>query len=247
MGFCYIGNGAGGTELNFRIVNGTSAPASPRENTIWVNTDQDITDFVFGYAEPEKVDGRLWIQTGLTSAVAFNALKKNQIQVATTAAKICSDGSWASVVAKTYQGGAWKDWWDGQLFENGNQYTDYTGGWIATSSNKMKASVGDVMTFNHVYYDGEGGDDPAFIRSVKPVNITEYRTLVAEVTGRNGTITLGVLTGSNSSLFEVSATLSDAEFNEELRVDLPPLSGNHYIAVSGYLTDSQISRVWLER
>jgi hypothetical protein len=33
-------------------------------------------------------------------------------------------------VAKSYQDGAWVDWWNGELYYNGNEYDFITGSWI---------------------------------------------------------------------------------------------------------------------
>lgn len=55
------GSGAG---LNFKVVGGTTAPTSPSENTIWVNTSTSITSWVFssnnpyiGYHDVDLMDG----------------------------------------------------------------------------------------------------------------------------------------------------------------------------------------------
>ncbi len=45
-------SGGGGNPLNFKIVNGTSAPASPKENTIWVKTSTAITSWDFSATQP---------------------------------------------------------------------------------------------------------------------------------------------------------------------------------------------------
>ena len=50
MGKGYKHGGAGGggfVGLNFEIVGGTTQPSNPKENTIWVNTDQEITNWLF--------------------------------------------------------------------------------------------------------------------------------------------------------------------------------------------------------
>lgn len=43
----------GGARLNFKIVGGTTRPETPRENTIWINTDTAIGEYVFR-AEPNN-------------------------------------------------------------------------------------------------------------------------------------------------------------------------------------------------
>lgn len=101
----------GGASLNFKVVGGTSAPASPKENTIWVNTSAEITSWVFSVTEPETpAAGMVWISVGTTSPVEFNALKKNSIMVYPLSAKQYVSGAWVDKEAKSYQDGAWVDW-----------------------------------------------------------------------------------------------------------------------------------------
>ena len=117
-GFKY---GAGSTALSFKVAGGTAAPASPKETTIWVHTDTEITNWIFSAAEPENpLAGMVWISTGTFSPVEFNALKKNCIHVYPMSAKQYLNSAWVDKTAKTYQNGAWADWWNGELFINGN-------------------------------------------------------------------------------------------------------------------------------
>ena len=55
-------------------------------------------------------EGTVWIQTGTTSPVEFNALKKNGIQVYPMSANQYVNGAWVAKNARTYQGGTWVDW-----------------------------------------------------------------------------------------------------------------------------------------
>lgn len=106
-----IYNTSGGTSLNFKVVGGTSQPTSPRENTIWINTSTGIASWEFSHTEPATpAEGMVWISTGTSSTVAFNALKKNAIQVCPLSAKQYVGGQWVTVQAKSYQDGEWVDW-----------------------------------------------------------------------------------------------------------------------------------------
>lgn len=102
--------GGGGAGLNFQVVGGTTQPASPAENTIWVNTDTAITDWVFSSTQPAASDGRVWLSTSTASEVAFNALKKNGLWTYPIGCSQYISGAWVAKTAKTYQGGAWIDW-----------------------------------------------------------------------------------------------------------------------------------------
>ena len=53
----------GGANLNFKVVGGTTEPASLKENTIWVNTDQKITSWHFGAEEPNVYELQNEIRT----------------------------------------------------------------------------------------------------------------------------------------------------------------------------------------
>lgn len=104
----------GGVPLNFKIVAYESEEAlkaaKPEENTIGVVTGQ-ISGFVFSATEPPNpVDDMLWIKVGSYSPGAFNALKKNVIQICPLYAKQYVSGAWIDVVAMNYLDGAWVEW-----------------------------------------------------------------------------------------------------------------------------------------
>lgn len=46
---------SGGASLNYKVVNGTAEPTSPKENTIWVNTATAIHAHAFSADEPHRV------------------------------------------------------------------------------------------------------------------------------------------------------------------------------------------------
>lgn len=122
-----IGGGSGGG-LNFKVV-GNPQPTNPKENTIWLNTDVDITSWIFNANEPtEFEEGMVWFPTGASSPVEFNALKKNGIQVYPLAAKQYVSGALVDVTAQSYQNGAWVDWFT-YLYNYGDECTAITGGW----------------------------------------------------------------------------------------------------------------------
>lgn len=139
------GFGGGSNPLNFKVVGGTSAPASPKENTIWVNTDTEITGWFFNATEPEApAEGMVWISTGTFSSVEFNALKKNGLQVCPISAKQYINGAWVDKTAKSYQDGVWVDWFS-VLYDSGDEFEPITGGWAAyygtTSSYPNKGTL----------------------------------------------------------------------------------------------------------
>ena len=96
--------------LRFEVV-GNPQPENPKANTIWVDTDVEITGWDFSAAEPANpVEGMVWFSVGTASTVAFNALKENSVMVYPLSAKQYVGGAWVDKTAKSYRNGAWVDW-----------------------------------------------------------------------------------------------------------------------------------------
>lgn len=134
MIFNITGGGGSGAALNFNVVTYNTEEellaATPSENTIGVITDTPMTSWTFSATEPNPaVPGMVWIFTSEYSVVEFNALKKNSLQVYPIFVKQYVGGSWIDKTAKSWQGGKWVDWWNGELYWNGNEYEGITGGW----------------------------------------------------------------------------------------------------------------------
>lgn len=112
--------GAGGG-LNFKIVGGTTRPSKPKDNTIWVNTTEEITGWFFSAEEPAlPTNGMVWFSTSSSSHVEFNALKKDGIQVYPVTARQYVNGAWHVVPTLSYMEGGWTSWRI-YVVENGNQ------------------------------------------------------------------------------------------------------------------------------
>ena len=106
----FIGGGGGGTSLNFEVIPNPQ-PENPKVNTIWVDTDVEITGWDFSAVEPANpAEGMVWFSTGTASSVAFNALKENSVMVYPMSAKQYVGGAWVDKTAKSYRNGEWVDW-----------------------------------------------------------------------------------------------------------------------------------------
>lgn len=103
-------NTGGGAGFNFKVIGGTTAPNNPKENMIWVNTEnQKIDNWIFSGTEPENpVPDMVWISTGLSSVAEFNALKKCAIQVYPAKVRQYVNGKFVAVVAKIFLSGEWQ-------------------------------------------------------------------------------------------------------------------------------------------
>ena len=134
-GFKHGAGGTGGLSLNFQVKAYAAQELLPdmaKENTVAVITETDISGWAFSASAPESPEeGMVWFPTGTSSAVAFNALKKNSVMVYPISAKQYMDGAWMDKTAKSYRNGAWAGWWSGELYMSGTWYTESTGKWLS--------------------------------------------------------------------------------------------------------------------
>ena len=102
-------HGAGGVSaLNFKIVGGAIQPGNPKENTLWVNTQTEISGWVVSAEEPgEPAGGMVWIEVGSVSPAPFKALKKDSVYVHPISCRQYQGGAWTNVDAYLYNGSEW--------------------------------------------------------------------------------------------------------------------------------------------
>lgn len=223
----------GGNPLNFRVVGGTAEPANPKENTLWVNTDHKITSWIFSPAEPtEPSEGMVWFFTDTSSAVKFNALKKNGIQVYPLSAKQYVSGAWVDVTAKSCQGGAWTEWWNGQLYIEGKEYTEVTGGWVGKRWITATGTSGGSFTKNDTSIRISCGNLANIAATTaNKIDLTEFSKIEVNVTGLSsggsGHNGIGIFTGfpGNPAANKTFASTGVNSF------DVSSYTGSYYVAV----------------
>lgn len=254
MGNTFLhGKGGGGSAgLNFKVVGGITEPSSPSENTIWVNTDTKITSWLFSATEPElSSEGVTWIITGTSTTVEFNAVKKNSIQVYPVSVKQYINGTWVDKTAKSYQDGAWNDWWNGELYADGNEFVPITGGWVGTpkgfSVDVTAADMPDItrgaksMTMHMPTVTG------GMVHTANKIELTGYSTLVFDgiinFTGYAESLCnfrvwsdIGPYSTSNV----VASKSIPRDVNGEIVLDISGLPGGEYYVGFGLWTDMAV-------
>lgn len=256
-------NTGGGASLNFTVVGGTTQPSNPKENMIWVNTDTDITSYIFSASSPaDPVEGMVWIFTGIKSSVPINVLKKHCIMVYPIFAKQYVSSAWVDVEAKSYQSGAWVDWWDGELYAYGDTFDSIAGGWVENKT------PNGVIAWNeeNVYLGYTGSSDRyATIYTAKAIDMTSYSSLRVRVSqmshSGNFFLRIGVLnspyTGISSTEFEsacVAMTTSDETVSsgstQDIELELPTDYADRaalYVQVVVYVSEVYIGEIVLVR
>lgn len=251
--------GGGGGSLNFKVVAVASEAALPttaKENTIAVITDTAITSWVFSSAAPETPSaGMVWIKTGTDSAVSFNAVKKNGLWVYPSGVQQYIGGEWVDKTAKTWQDGAWADWWDGEMYTPGNEQIAHTGGWIAEGRLFNSAAVGGAVaptiTRGAASLKGEiGSSGSGVVRTANAIDMTSYSTLnyygVMSANGSWMKLFLDTATTGywNAPPFSINGTGGDAKL---YTLDISAATGAYYINFGLYYnSEFEMEKLWLE-
>lgn len=237
-----------GVELNFEVVYGQTAPADPKENTIWICTSF-MTDWYFQPAQPENMQpGDVWISTGTAGAVAFNALKQNSILVCPISAKqMLGDGIMEDVAAKTWRNGAWHEWIpEGALYYKGSNIgglvtTGYgTIGAFSSLSNVSAVFESDNVSIVTTGYTNEpntnGDRSYGYLGTPTAIDLTNVETISVIGTvksySNNERILLMV---SQSKSVGTSGQIADTCLStgtlsgEILKLDVSALDGSYYV------------------
>lgn len=230
------GSGAS-NPLNFKVICNPQ-PSTAKENTIWVNTER-INNYYFSATQPENmVEYDVWFPIGTSSPVAFNALKKNGIQVYPISAKQYVGGAWVSKTAKIYQGGEWVEWWYGELFSYGKQYEKITGGWT-TSWTFERQSDGSY------FYTRSGSTfDP--LKTVSMIDLSKWKTLCMSYHGHSSVSGNEIVMYLESKGYATGVIPS--ETSGVARLDISTVNTAERIIVNA--SDSRnaiyIEEIWLE-
>ena len=258
MIFNLTSGGASSGGLNFTVVGGTSAPSSPADNTIWVNTSTSITGWAMQGSAPTGSEGLVWIKTALSGNTAFNALKKNAIQIAVVGCQQYVSGSWANVAAQIWQNSAWVEFSSENLvlFEAGaGDSGKWTGsGWTFWSNTCASGTIADsalkVSAPNNSYQA---------IGTASKVDLTNYSKIYVDATytQNNGGVIYLVVTSAdaekNVANGVTGSVYTDARVTGAITLDVSSMTGEHYIAfsaaggsTSGWDGTLTVTKVYLE-
>lgn len=251
-------NAGGGGGLNFKVVGGTTQPRNPKENTIWVNTDTEISGWEFSASEPENpAEGMVWIATANTGSVNANLLKKNAVTVCLISAKQYIGGSRSNKSAYIYQRASWVQFSYGllYLYNTGDECTSVTGGWTA---NNVEVSVGvsvnaltitknksDMVLQQTLAQSGAG------ISTDKAVDITDYKTIFFDIAYNRGSLVapwavLSAHPNRSTVRDTVEKFLQSNTDGEIVPLDISALSGTNYITIGLYHQCTlTVRKVWL--
>lgn len=191
--------------LNFAVVAypsevelNTAIPEDTTITTVGVVTTNPITGWYFIAEQPENMaEGELWFSTAKSSALAFNALKKNNVTVYPVSAKQMVSGTLKEVTAKTYQGGEWVEWLT-YLLNRNNKFEAITGGW--TTEGFKYGSIGFVgssYSDDGVVINAQQGAI-AGVFTANTIDFSNSEKIAVVIETPNTTCNLRLITGKNA-------------------------------------------------
>lgn len=196
------GFGVNGVDLNFEVIAYESEEvllaSTPAENTIGVVTTTPMTSWSFSATEPANPEnGMIWVTTGIGGDKNFNALKKNELQVyPINNVKQYVGAVWVVVTAMNFKNGAWNLWWNGKLYDNGDEFVSVTGGWKARSigvinTNGVKPTVkknaNTIVITHNTYATG------AALEIANDIDVSDYDILTVNIGIELGSGYVGVI------------------------------------------------------
>lgn len=230
--------------LNFKVVDGTTAPENTTGTVIWVNTDTKMTGWELNAAEPSNpYEGMIWIKTGSNGHSEFNAIKqtaskKNAIMLQPYQAAQYVSGAWVVKTAQTFQNGEAKDW-AFYMFKEGSGFAEGFTGFNADWVNGEITYTDSLITIPLYKKAGYSGE---YFASNEAVDLTNYRTaylsgLTASHSGASGYSTsIWYGFGPEEDEFAVSQYLDTSSgpngtyINDGvLAIDVSTLTGKHFL------------------
>ena len=231
-----LGGGVGGAELV--IVGGITKPSKATQNTIWIRTNIEITSTVLSAVEPTNpIYGMVWLtiaDSGSNHIIA--PVGDNWITVYPTWAKQYIEGVWVDKVTGNYRDGVWFTWWDGTLYDAGNEYTDITGGWKSKSGIVIRSGAQSVGTATknatNLYVTSTAASATGAFTTVNKINLTGFSRITFHSTGNYGGIVVAAHQFETGVLMDAPAysSIDTSPFN----LDISGLTdGEYYISIAG--------------
>lgn len=240
--------GGSGGGLNLKVVGSATQPATPRENTIWVNTTTAITGYVLSPTQPSTgTEGLVWLKTADTGGVEINVGRKNAVLLHLASGMLYTGGKWASVDAWAYINSVWEQFsiaFDGRLYDNGDQCTDITGGWgiadykYVNSAGKESDPGAGTLESNRMHL-ASTRTKMAILGTAKPIDIDGLKTLTVDwqvlkcSDGATNALMVDIQREKKAGTSIALATLGSGKVEKRLTstLDISSLSGKAYVVV----------------
>lgn len=220
---------AGIDNLDFKIIGGTIQPDTATENTIWVNTDVNITGYYFSVTEPSNaVEGEVWIKTMPNTSIIEMDVADN-IKIYPVYLKQYIENTWEIKDVQIYQNGMWNKWWDGTLYYAGDTYDHITGGWLKGTGNP----VSSIDNSNgYLTLTGAGSSTMGFAYMANTIDLSNVDSITVEaassttskrcsfvIRGNGATVSQTFIQNTTSQTYTIDTSTMDGKYELWGRID----------------------------
>lgn len=191
MGKGFKHGASGGDPLNFKVVGGTTKPSNPKENTIWVDTDADITSWMFvNIINPVFTSKEGTVLFNYEAAKTSNGdtifdtvkNKNESIFIKPVSAFQYISGAWVKKNVMIYRNSKWHDWVF-YLFHNGVLHSSITG-WTKGNQAAVVTEGSVTVSSDHIKFTAgirsEGLGTTAHV-PIPAIDMTPYKTVTFDV------------------------------------------------------------------
>ena len=240
-----------GGGYNFTILNGTTAPENPKENTIWINTDIEIGEWQFSADEPTTradgtalVEGDIWICTNIYAGTTFNAFKKNGLEVNISYCRQYNGSTWIEKTAVIYLNGAWTDIdlviFDGTTVKNG--YSFVTTKYSDTDTVVATPTIADGKVYSN--YKAININ----LRLDQKIDLTDKTTIETVVSFPNSFSTnnwryfyiANTIGGNVQNEWNKKVACTKTTAEQTIVMDVTEITGEYYIGVAAYSEETTV-------
>jgi hypothetical protein len=195
------------------------------------------------------VGNPIWISTGASGNVEFNALKKNGIQVYPISAKQYINNAWVDKEAKTYQNGKWVGWTN-YLYNQGDQCSSITGGWKSALSGGISVDLSGAQI---VFSVTSSTKRDASVYTNNKIDVTNYKSLIVRMTAAKGAsdysgwkFQVGISSANTAYKPTFTTyTQNNSSVLTDVKVDISGITGSYYVAIYSDVANGTIDKVWL--
>lgn len=239
-------NGGGGA-AQYKVYNGTSAPANPKHGDIWVKTSVEIKSVTVTSEQISAFpssggEGIVWVVTGTSWKDDLYANSDHRpehyLLLYPSRCILYTNGAWAYVDAYIYnyksQWAQFSYTWNGELFENGNQYTSVTGGWVGNN----QTEIGSTLKL-------KVSNSRPIVSTVNAIDLSGYSTLHCIADLQLGKV--GVASTKDLTVGEPAWTASTNIKAQEVTVDISSLTTGYIqlFAAASWTATVNATKVWL--
>lgn len=251
MGRCFLYGSGGGTR-SYKVTGSVSAPENPFYGDIWVQTSVAITQIDIT-SEQQVIpvwdgrDGMVQIVAGTQWSddlyVDSDHRREYNLYLYPRACVQRFDGAWHRVTAYIYTlKNRWIQFssaWNGELFDNGNQYEGVTGGWVGNgiSSTTVGTNLSLIVANTSPY-----------LTTQNAIDLSGYTKLHMIADGNAGQYSYFGISSNVPSNARPNYIASATFIGGENVLDVSAIGSGHISigASASWGVTINISKVWLE-